>query len=205
MKKFLIAFTFVFALPMLACAQMTAPDQLPDGLYKLDQTHASVTWKVSHLGLSNYTARFTKIDADLFFDPRDPTKSKLTASVDPTSIRTDYPNASEKDFDKKLAQDETWFNATKFPDIRFSSTRIEKTGEKTGKIYGDLTFLGVTKPLVLDVTFNGSYLKKPFADTPALGFSAKSVLKRSEWGFNTYVPMIGDDVELLIEVEFNKS
>ena len=204
MRKFLLALAVTMALPMLACAQMTAAEQLPAGLYKLDKTHASVTWKVSHMGLSNYTARFTKIDADLAFDSVDPTKSRLTATIDPTSVRTDYPNAAEKDFDKELATGDKWFNGIQFPQIKFVSTRVEKTGEKTGKLYGDLTFLGVTKPLVLDVTFNGSYLKKPFAEVPALGFSATARLKRSDWGMGTYIPMIGDEVDLLIETEFHK-
>ena len=208
MRKFLLALAVTMALPMLACAQMTpqmtAAEQLPAGLYKLDKTHASVTWKVSHMGLSNYTGRFTKIDADLAFDPIDPTKSRLTATIDPTSVRTDYPNSAEKDFDKELATGDKWFNGIQFPQIKFVSTRVEKTGEKTGKLYGDLTFLGVTKPLVLDVTFNGSYLKKPFSDSPALGFSATARLNRSDWGMDSYIPMVGDAVDLLIETEFSK-
>ncbi len=191
--------------PAAAMAQMTPLAEMPSGAYTLDKSHASVTWKVSHLGLADYTARFAKMDATLEFDAKDPTKSKLVATVDPTSIRTDYPNAAEKDFDKKLAQGDEWFNAGKFPEIKFESTKVEKTGEKTGKVHGNLTMLGVTKPLVLDVTFNGAYIKKPFADVPGLGFSATTKLKRSDWGFSTYVPNIGDEVEVLIEVEFHKA
>jgi len=191
--------------PAAAMAQMTPLAEMPSGAYELDKSHASVTWKVSHLGLSNYTARFAKMDAKLVFDAKDPSKSTLVATVDPTSIRTDYPNAAEKDFDKKLSTGDEWFNAGKFPEIKFESTKVEKTGEKTGKVHGTLTMLGVSKPLVLDVTFNGAYLKKPFADVPGLGFSATTKLKRSDWGFSTYVPNIGDEVEVLIEVEFHKA
>ncbi len=205
MIKSLMTAAMMALAPVAAYAQMTPLVEMPSGKYELDKSHASVTWKVSHLGLSNYTARFAKMDATLEFDAKDPTKSKLVATVDPTSIRTDYPNAAEKDFDKKLAQDADWFNAGKFPEIKFESTKVEKTGENTGKVHGNLTMLGVTKPLVLDVKFNGAYIKKPFADVPGLGFSATTKLKRSDWGFGTYVPNIGDEVEVLIEVEFHKA
>lgn len=193
------------AIPTLGqAAEMTPHTEMPVGVYVLDKTHASLTWKVSHLGLADYTARFTDFDATLDFNPTDPTQSTLNVSVNPMSVRTDYPNAEEKDFDAKLANDESWFNAGEYGEITFDSTAIEMTGENTGTVTGDLTLLGVTKPMTLDVTFNGAYENKPFANVPALGFSATGTMTRSEWGFDTYVPTIGDEVELLIEVEFHK-
>lgn len=205
MLKKLFLITALTIIPAIAQAQMTPLADMPFGAYKLDPAHASLTWRVSHLGLSNYTARFTKLDATLQFDAKDPTKSVLIATVDPTSVKTDFPNPETKDFDKELATGKDWFNAVQFPEIKFESTKIERTGEKTGKIYGNLTFMGVSKPLVLDAKFNGAYLKKPFAEVPSLGFSATAKIKRSDWGFSTYVPNIGDDIELIIEVEFNKA
>lgn len=205
MRRFLLAVALSALFPVAAMAEMTPVKDMPAGLYVLDDSHASLTWKVSHLGLSNYTARFTKMTADLTFDPAAPENSALAVTVDPMSIRTDFPGAAEKDFDKELATDKSWFNAGEFPSIKFVSKKIERTGENTGKLHGDLTLLGVTKPLTLDVTFNGAMIKKPFSEVAALGFSAHGVLKRSEWGFSTYVPTIGDDVELLIETEFHKA
>lgn len=197
-----LAAGLLFSAP--AFAQTTPLAQMPAGVYLSDQSHTSVTFRVSHLGLSNYTARFAKADASLDFNPADPLKSTLTATIDPASVRTDYPNPQEKDFDKKLAQDEAWFNAAKFPAITFKSTALEKTGDKTGRMTGDLTFLGVTKPVTLDVTFNGAYDKAPFSEEPALGFSARTALKRSDFGMDTYVPQIGDDVEVVIETEMRQ-
>lgn len=192
----------LFLAPISAQAQtMTAIDKMPAGEYVLDQTHASLIWKVSHAGLTNYVARFTDLNATLKLDPKDVTKSKLVATVNPLSIETDYPNKKEKDFNKELATGEQWFNASKFPTIRFESTKIEKTGEKTGKVHGNLTLLGVTKPLTMDVTFNGAYAEQPFSKKPTLGFSATATLTRSDWGLDTYVPMIGDSVTLQIEAE----
>jgi polyisoprenoid-binding protein YceI len=178
--------------------------QLPPGVYQLDRGHASLTWKVDHLGLSDYTARFATFDAQLTLTPDDLTKSKVEVTVDPASVRTDYPYADQKDFDKKLAIGEEWFNAGTFPQIRFDSTRVEMTGDDTFRLYGDLTLLGVTKPVALQARLNGAYRSKPFSDVPALGFSATGSIRRSEWGLDAYLPGIGDEVDLLVEVEFQR-
>jgi len=178
------------------------PVDVPAGSYKLDPTHASITFKVSHLGLSNYTARFKKFDADLTFDPAKPEGSKLNVSVDPMSITTDYPFPDQKDFDNKLATDEKFFNAGAHPEITFTTTSIEMTGDKTAKVTGELAMLGVTKPVILDVTLNGAMKEHPFAKKPALGFSGTGTIKRSDFGFDHLVPMVGDEVTLLIEAEF---
>jgi len=207
LHKIIIA-TALFITPFVGQQQAFALDPastLPAGIYKLEPTHASLTWKVSHMGLSNYTARFTKMDATLNLDTQDPTKSTLVATVDPASVKTDYPNAATKDFDKELATGETWFNAGKFPEIKYVSTSVVKTGENTATINGELTFMGVTKPLALAATYNGGMKEHPFTKTATVGFSATAVLKRSDWGFSTYVPTIGDEVTLLIETEFVKA
>jgi polyisoprenoid-binding protein YceI len=197
--------TICFALA--ACAMVVGAaraDKLdvPAGVYRLDPTHASLTWKVSHLGLSNYTARFTKMTADLTFDPAKPESSAIKVGVDPKSIRTDYPFADKKDFDKNLSMGEEWFNAGQHPEITFTSTKVAMTGAKTAKVTGDLTLLGVTKPVVLDVTLNNALREQPFAKKPALGFSGTTRIKRSEFGMSKYVPIIGDEVQIIIEAEF---
>ena len=186
---------------------MNAYSELPAGVYNIDKNHASLTWRVSHAGLSKYTARFKSFDADITLDPADITKSSVTATIDPTSLETDFNVAANdgKDFNKNLSTGEQWLNAGQFPQITFASTKIEKTGDNTGKIHGDLTFLGVTKPVVLDAVFNGAYLVQPFNQKPTLGISATTTIKRSDWGLATYVPAIGDEVEIIIEAEFNKN
>jgi polyisoprenoid-binding protein YceI len=214
MKKFFLILIALVILPVSVLADDKSESakkdgtfpatEIPSGKYELDNTHASIIWKVSHLGLSNYTARFTDFSAKLDFNNEDPTKSSLEVSINPLSVRTDYPNKEEKDFDKKLAEDKNWFNGLKFPAITFKSSEVVKTSENAGVVKGELTMLGVTKPLELNVTSNGGYPKKPFAEVPALGFSATTTVKRSDWGFDTYVPTIGDEVEVMIEVEFHK-
>lgn len=180
-------------------------NDMPEGTYVVDLTHASIVWKVSHLGLSNYVARFADFDASIQYDPADIEKSKVTAKINPMSIQTAYPNAQEKDFDNTLATDKGWFNAGEFASIDFTSTSIEMTGEKTAIMKGDLQFLGVTKSVTLDVIFNGAMQRQPFSGKPTMGFSATTTIKRTEWGMGKYAPSIGDNVDVMIEGEFVKS
>ncbi|NDC58357.1 MAG: polyisoprenoid-binding protein [Alphaproteobacteria bacterium] len=183
---------------------------VPAGDYGLDLTHGSLTWKVSHMGLSNYTARFAKWDATITFDPANLSASKVVATIDPTSVKTDYPGDYKKShaqtgfksWDEDLAKSDKFFNAGKFPTITFTSTSVETTGEKTGKVTGDLTFLGVTKPVTLDVTFNGSKNPHPFVPAAAIGFSATGAIKRSDFGVAFPPGAVGDDVQIVIEGEF---
>ncbi|MEM6811793.1 MAG: YceI family protein [Pseudomonadota bacterium] len=199
---FFIAIGLIISAPQNATAQMTDYQDMPAGVYNLDETHAMLIWRVSHLGLSNYTARFTDFDADLTFDPENPENSQLVATVNPMSVETDYPYPERKDFDKVLATGEDWFNAGNFPKIEYKSRKITHNGDNTGTIEGDLTLLSVTMPLTLDVTFNGAMAEQPFSKKPTLGFSATGTMKRSDWGMGAFVPNIGDEVELIIEAEF---
>ena len=156
---------FALAAPILAATVMTAPalaqgtSQAPAGEYVLDRTHASLEWSGLHAGLSYYSARFTNFDIKLNFNPADVTKSKVTATIDPKSVETDFlktrPAGNTEDFNAMLATGERFFNAGKFPTITFTSTANTKTGDNKGKMTGNLTFLGVTKPVTLDVTFIG--------------------------------------------------
>ncbi|MFT4655485.1 MAG: polyisoprenoid-binding protein YceI [Kangiellaceae bacterium] len=199
----------IIALSMASCVSYVFAkipfNEMPAGEYNLDLSHASVVWKVSHLGLSDYVARFADFDASIQFDPSNVEASKVTASINPMSIQTAFPNASEKDFDNILATDKAWFNAGKFASIEFASTSIEMTGDKTAVMQGELRFLGVSKSISLDVIFNGAMANQPFSGKPTLGFSANTIIKRSDWGMSKYVPNIGDNVEVMIEGEFAKT
>ncbi|MFQ3205884.1 MAG: polyisoprenoid-binding protein YceI [Glaciecola sp.] len=180
-------------------------NDMPQGVYAVDLSHASVVWKVSHLGLSNYVARFADFDATIDYDSSDIKNTTVTAKINPMSIQTAYPNAKEKDFNNILATDKSWFNATEFNSINFVSTSIEMTTEKTAVMLGNLTFLGLSKTVSLDVTFNGAMLKQPFSGKPTMGFSATTTIKRTDWGMDKYAPNIGDEVEVMIEGEFVKT
>ncbi|MEM8935777.1 MAG: YceI family protein [Pseudomonadota bacterium] len=182
---------------------MTPFAEMPAGDYALDLSHASLIWKVSHMGLSNYAGRFTNFEGTLTLDPADPASSAISVTIDPSSVETDYPGTS-KDWNAELADKENWFNSDAFPEISFVSTGIELTGDNTGVLTGDLTFLGITKPATLDVTFNGAFAERPFSGLPTIGFSATGSLMRSDWGLDYLTPGIGDGVQLLIEAEFEQ-
>jgi polyisoprenoid-binding protein YceI len=192
------------AAPALAQAPAAAA-QPPAGAYAVDLTHAALTWKVMHQGLAPYFARFTNFTADLSFDPADVTRSKLIVVVDPTSVETDYartrPAGNTTDFNKELAEDARFFNSGKHREIRFVSTNITKSSETTGKVTGDLTFLGVTKPVTLDVTFHG-HRNDPRVQKHKIGFSATGKLKRSDFGMSFGQAFLGDEVTLDIAAEF---
>ncbi len=175
---------------------------IPSGTYLMDPTHTSVHFKVSHLGLSNYTARFTEFKGALQLDAKDPAKSTLEVTVYPMSLRTDYPNAHVTDFDKELQEESNWMDAKTHPEITFKSTKMTQTSPTTGTVEGDLTFRGVTLPVTLDVTLNGALEKHPFVDAAALGISATGQIKRSDFGMSHLVPGVGDEVQIIIESEF---
>lgn len=201
------------AAPEAASATTAAPVEYgAAGTYEIDPTHTSVTWKVDHFGLSGYTGRFKTVDATLQFNPEDPAATSITVTIDPLSVETDYPGdykAGHADspyatWNEDLGRNANWLNADAFPQITFTSTSVTQDTASTGKVTGDLTFLGVTRPVTLDVTYNGK-ANFPWApDADKIGFSATTVLKRSDFGNATYAPNIGDEVEIKIETEFQQ-
>jgi polyisoprenoid-binding protein YceI len=178
---------------------------VPAGAYTLDKSHASLLFRVNHLSFSHWTARFTKFDAQLQFDPADPTKSSVKVTVDPKSISSD--NAPEG-FMTTLAGPE-WLDAGKYPEMTYRSTKVERAGVNGLKISGQLTLHGVTKPVTLLGTYNGGYAGHPYDPHARVGFSAKGTLKRSEFGVAYGIPAPGtimgvfDDVEIIVEAEFS--
>jgi polyisoprenoid-binding protein YceI len=167
----------------------------PAGEYIVDKAHASVTWRVAHMGLSQYTARFDVMRGSINLTPAAIATSKVEFTIDAKSVNTGIVP-----FDKKL-QGSDYFDADKNGTILFKSTSIEAAAGNKFKLLGDLTFRGITKPIVWDATFNGGQYSS-FMQTHQLGFSAKGVVKRSNWGLKTYLDLVGDDVEVIIEIEF---
>lgn len=179
--------------------------------YSLDKNHAFLTFKVTHAnGLSNYRMNFAKFDAKLDFNTNMPEASKIKVTIDPTSVVTNYegnykeghPRSSFETWEEDISRNERWLNSDKFPEISFVSTSAERTGTSTGKVTGDLTLLGVSTPVTLDVTFNGATNFQWLGDRDILGFNAQTVFKRSEFGMGTFVPYIGDEVSVEFSGEF---
>jgi polyisoprenoid-binding protein YceI len=182
----------------------------------VDPNHSSLTFRVNHLGLSNYVARFTHYQVHLDLHTDNLANSTVSAQIDPASIRTDFSgdyHAMVKDspyngFDEDLTRNPKFFNHAAFPTVRFQSRHLSSTGPGKLKIVGDLTMLGQTHPVTLSATLVGSTAKHPFSGDPAVGFSATGSFKRSEFGmtFLTQPPLIvSDSVTIQFEGEFHQT
>lgn len=174
------------------------PERLPAGDYVLDKAHASLVARVSHMGFSRYTLRFTRFDASFSYDPALAGQTRITVTVDPTSLDT-----GSAGFSQALATGAGWLNAGAYPKITFVSTAVTQGPDGTGQVAGELTFLGVTRPLVLDVRWNG--VGSGLIGGTRTGFSATARLKRSDFGNRTDLAVVGDEVDFEIEVEFYKT
>ena len=181
----------------------SAPVAAPAGAYSLDKPHGSLTFGLSHMGFSHYTARFTRFDINLQLDPAHPAKSSVTATVDANSLEL---NAPPPGFEAEIKGPQ-WLDAAKYPQMRFRSTRVVPTGPDTARITGDFTLHGVTKPVTLEAKFNGGYPGMSLDPHARVGFSAHGTLKRSQFGVAAGLPPpgtnfgIGDAVEVAIEAE----
>jgi polyisoprenoid-binding protein YceI len=132
-------------------AEATAPPATPAlaappaGQYQLEKSHASLQLRVSHLGFSTYTTRFSRFDAELAFDPAKPTAANVVTTIDATSLEMD---AAPK-FCLDIVLGPQFLDTAKFPKIVFRSERVRMTGAKSMEISGTLELHGVTRPIVL--------------------------------------------------------
>jgi polyisoprenoid-binding protein YceI len=175
--------------------QTTEPAALRAGAYTLDPDHAVLLWKLDHLGFSTFVGRFDRLRGSLDFDPERPEEAVVEIVVDTASVSTHVASLTD---DLRSA---SWFATDRFPEARFISQSVEVTGSDTGRVSGDLTLLGVTRPVTLDVTFNGG-APNILTGRYTLGFAASTVIDRSAFGLSTFVPAIGREVTLEIHVEF---
>lgn len=162
--------------------------------YSYDPAHTQIIFSVNHLGFSNSHGKFNTFSGSFTFDQEKPESSYAEITIDTNSI-----DMSSEPWEKHL-KNADFFNVEKFPTMTFKSTEIAKTGDKTAFMTGDLTLLGVTKPVSLNVTFNKAG-PHPMSKNQVAGFSLKGTLKRSDFGMTYGLPMVGDDVSLIIEVE----
>lgn len=186
------------ALTGVAHADMSAdPKKAPSGAYAVETRHTQVLWAIPHLGITDFYGRFEKISGSLNFNSAAPEKSAVTITIQMSSLNT--PNVP------LIGEISTAFEVQKFPTATFKSTAIERTGPTTGKITGDLTFHGVTKPVTLDATFGGG-LSDPMSGGYEVGFHATTVIKRSDFALTgmMWAPFVGDDVKLIIEALFTQ-
>jgi len=186
-------------------APAAAAQAPPAGQYLLDKGHASLLFRVNHLGFSSYTTRFSRFDAQLSFDPANLAASKVVTTIDAASVELENaPPACTG-----IVGGPQFLDTAKFPEITFRSERVQVRGPNSMEVLGNLTLHGITRPMVLDATFNGGYAGHPGDDPHArVGFSAHGSLKRSDFGMTFALPApgsafgVGDTIDISIEVEF---
>ncbi len=181
-----------------AIAADTNPATVTGGTFAVESSHTRVQFAVSHMGFSTWYGDFTGATGTLNLDAKNVAASKVDITIPTASVST--TNAT-LDGELKSAD---WFDAAKYPTIRFVSTKVVKTAPNKAAITGDLTFHGVTKPVTLNATFVGSG-DNPMSKKYTVGFDATATLKRSDYGVKTYVPMIGDETTLRISAAFEKA
>lgn len=162
--------------------------------YTIDKSHTHLLFYVNHLGFSDMIGDFTEYNGNFTFDEKKPETSTLDMTIYPKGIRT-----SSSELDKYL-QEKDFFNTEKFPEIRFVSTSVKVTGKRTGDVTGNLTMLGVTKPVVLHVTFNKADYHA-YSHMYTAGFSGSATLKRSDFGMTYGLPDVSDEVRLEVQLE----
>ncbi|WP_258119618.1 YceI family protein [Mesorhizobium onobrychidis] len=162
--------------------------------FDVDIVHSHIAFFIDHLGFSKVIGTANDFSGSFEFDAAKPESSTLNVTVKVAGLST---NSKQRDDDIQGAD---WFNATEFPDITFVGKDFKKVDDKTGTIAGDLTIAGVTKPTTLNVTFNKEG-QNPWDKSHVVGFSARTTVKRSDFGMKAAQGMIGDDVDLYIEVE----
>ena len=167
------------------------------GTYAIEPTHAYISMRYNHLGFSEPVLGFTKFAGTLTIDPAKLDQMSLNVTIDATSI-----DSRVEVFNGHLRGDK-FFNVAEYPEITFVSTAIMPASSGHGKVAGDLTIKGITKPVVLDVVLNKAG-KNPISQNDTIGISANTTIKRSEWDLGLYAPNVSDEVEIIISSEFVK-
>lgn len=185
----------VFALSLLAGFATLAHAE--PATYRIDPEHFSIAFLVEHVGYAKMIGQFTQASGEFVYDERTRQLRSGSVEVRAASVSTHHDKRDEH------VRNSDFLAADKYPVVRFVAREFRPVGDSQGKLRGDLTLLGQTHPIELDVRLNkaGTY---PFGHGRyTLGISARTTLQRSRWGMTYGVAnrMVGDDVELLFELE----
>ena len=184
--------------PVAAQAAYTTLHDSFAGTYNIDPDHSLAWFTIGHERVTEFVGRFDKIAGTYTFDPKDASKDKVEVTIPVGSIDTNFAQRNRDLLGPDI------FNAREFPDIKFVSTRYKATGNHTGKLYGNITMHGTTRPVVFRVNAIGA---GPVTDLPKpwggylSGYVATATIKRSDFGVSAFEGEIGDRVRLHINVE----
>lgn len=172
-------------------------------IWVTDQAHSSAQFKVKHMMISNVSGDITGVDAKINLNDKDITKSTVEATLDIKTINTNNPKRDEH------LRSPDFFDATKFPVIKFVSKKVDKAGKDQLKISGDLTIRDITKSVTLDVTGPTAGAKDPWGNIKR-GLSASTKINRKDFGLTwnkaleTGGVVVSDEVRIEIELELQQ-
>lgn len=162
--------------------------------YQIDPKHTQVRFQYSHFGFSTIVGLFTGITGEVGFDPANPSAATVTASIPLAQVNTGVDDLNQH------LKSADFFDAAKFPNAEFVSSKVESLGDNKLKVTGTLKLRDIEKEVVLNVTMNAAKVH-PMKGSPAIGFDATTELKRSDFGVEKYAPNVSDEVKVEITVE----
>ena len=186
MACFFWTFLTFFALTFVAAAQV--------GTWQIDPPHASAQFSVRHLGVSTVRGAFTKVSGSAKYDPSDPSKTSLDATIEAASVDT---RVEMRDNDLRSPN---FLDVQKYPTITFHSKQVKGAAAGKLQIVGDLTIHGVTKEVTLDVDGPSAAMKDPWGNQ-RVGASATTKINRKDFGVNGAPGVVGDDITITIDAE----
>src|SRR5271165_2594173 len=181
--------TVLCALTMLAASAFAQVQT-----WNIDPNHTAAQFSVHHMGISTVRGAFTKVSGSAQYDPSNPGKTSVEATIDAASVDT---RVSMRDDDLRSAN---YFDVAKYPTITFKSKSVQPAGEGKLKITGDLTIHGVTKEAVLDVEGPSAPVNDPRGNTH-VGASASTKINRKDFGVGGSSSMVGEEITITIDVE----
>lgn len=188
-----------------ASTASAAADDLPrlTGDYTIDHTHSRVGFTVRHAMVTNMRGAFSEFEGALHLDGTEPSKSTAELVIKVASI-----NSAQAARDEHLLNDD-FLAADKYPEITFRSTSAEAVGGETYRMHGDLTIKGVTRPVSIDLEYNGTAID-PYG-LNRVGFEGTATINRSDWGLTynaaleTGGVLIGEKIKLTFDVSAVKA
>lgn len=185
-------------LAMVAAAVAVLPAVGQVQTWKVDPAHSAAQFSVRHMGISTVRGAFTKVSGSVQYDPADPTKTTIEATIEAASVDT---RVEMRDDDLRSPN---FFDSAKYPTLTFKSKRVEVAGAGKLRVTGDLTIHGVTKEVVLDVDGPSAEVKDPRGRLH-VGASASTKVNRQDFGVSGAGTMVGDDVPIVIDLELVRS
>jgi polyisoprenoid-binding protein YceI len=184
----------MLVLSVLACLAFVNTVRADD--YKVDPVHSSVIFRIKHANVSFFYGRFNDKQGTVTVDESDPSKDSFDISIKTESFDSNNPARD------KHVKSADFFSAQEFPTIHFKSTSVKPVGDNKLEVTGDLTLHGTTKPITVTMDRIGT------ADVPRMGrrtgFETTFTIKRSDYGMNKMLDVLGDEVTLMVGIEAAK-